>query len=238
MTRNEAARLPRTLASVPDGARVFVLDAESTDDTVPIARAAGAEVETRRWAGYVNARRYALGRVATPWTLMLDADEVLDRELRVALAGGFTADGYRLRRVTTFAGRPVRAAGWSAERLVRAFRTDAARLEAGSVGGAADLHERWVVNGVVADLPGTIVHDSYPTVTSYFAKFSRYSDLEAERLPPSWPQLALALAVSPLRLVWSMVRWGGWRDGWRGWFVSASSSVYPIAIRWKALRRR
>jgi len=37
--------------------RVFVLDAASEDESAAIARAHGAEVETRSWTGFVNARR-------------------------------------------------------------------------------------------------------------------------------------------------------------------------------------
>ncbi|MEA2785084.1 MAG: hypothetical protein QOF71_1188, partial [Candidatus Eremiobacteraeota bacterium] len=92
--------------------RVFVLDAASQDDTAAVARGHGAEVEIRPWTGFVNARRYALGRVATRWALMLDADELLDDALRDASpAASDDVSGYRLRRVTMLCGRPVRAAG-------------------------------------------------------------------------------------------------------------------------------
>ena len=82
LARDEAARLESLLADLPPGMRVFVLDAASEDETVAVARAHSAEVEVRPWAGFVSARRYALGRVATPWALMLDADERLDATLR------------------------------------------------------------------------------------------------------------------------------------------------------------
>src|ERR1019366_5173465 len=105
----------------------------------------GARVEVRAWTGYVDARRYALGGVTTPYAFMLDADELLSEELSAALTGDLSrADGFRVRRVTMLAGRAVRAAGWSAERLVRCFRVDRSRIVPGSVGGGADLHERWL----------------------------------------------------------------------------------------------
>jgi Glycosyl transferase family 2 len=216
--------------------RVFVLDAASRDDTVAVARAQGAEVETRAWAGFVNARRYALGRVTTPWALMLDADELLDETLRAAIpsARGDVA-GYRLRRVTMLCGRPVHAAGWSNERLLRLFRTDRARVAANEVG--ADLHERWIVDGPTADLPGAILHDSYPTLASYRLKFDRYTSVEAAALPPSAGAYARAVLTMPLRFVWSMLRYGGWRDGWRGLFVAWESARYRVVVRAKALRR-
>ena len=221
--------------------RVFVLDAASSDDTASIARARGAQVETRPWAGFVNARRYALGRVATPWTLMLDADEQLDAALTGAIlaarpsTGSAEIAGYAVRRVTMLCGRPVHAAGWSNERLVRLFRTDRARVAANAVG--ADLHERWIVDGPIANLPGAILHDSYPTVESYRVKFDRYTSVEAAALTPSRRAYLRALLTMPLRFVWSLVRYGGWRDGWRGLFVAWESARYRVVVRAKALSR-
>ncbi|MDB5093220.1 MAG: glycosyl transferase family 2 [Candidatus Eremiobacteraeota bacterium] len=224
------------LARLPSGARVFVLDAESTDDTVAVARAHGAEVETRRWTGFVTARRYALGRVLTRWALMLDADELLDETLCAAI--GRTDDdvaGYRLRRMTMLCGRTVRTAGWSNERLLRLMRTDRARVAANSTG--AQVHETWSVDGTVGDLPGAILHDSYPTLASYRAKFDRYTSVEAEALAPSRIGFLGAVAMMPLRFAWSLLRYGGWRDGWRGLFVAWESARYRAVVRAKALQR-
>jgi glycosyltransferase involved in cell wall biosynthesis len=239
LTKDEAERLPRALARVPAGVPVFVLDAESGDGTADIARAHGAEVEVRAWRGYVDARRHALARVRTPYAFMLDADELISDDLRDALARPLDGhDGYRVRRVTMLAGRAVRAAGWSAERLVRCVRVDRARLVTGSVGGAADLHERWVVDGTVGDLPGMLVHDSYPTVASYHQKFRRYTEIEAAAVGGSPFGLLAAAATMPLRLLWLWLRHAGWRDGWRGVFVAWYSAWYPLAVQLRALRAR
>jgi glycosyltransferase involved in cell wall biosynthesis len=241
LARDEAPRLANLLARLPPASRVFVLDALSTDDTVAVARAHGADVETRPWAGFVNARRYALGRVATPWALMLDADELLDDTLRDAIvaapstSSGQAIAGYRLRRITMLCGRPVHAAGWSNERLLRLFRTDRARVAANALG--ADLHERWIVDGAIGDLPGAIVHDSYPTLASYREKFDRYTSVEAAALAPSTRAYLRSLATMPLRFMWSLVRYGGWRDGWRGLFVAWQSARYRVVVRAKARHR-
>lgn len=237
LARDEARRLPGLFASLPAGARVFVLDAHSSDGTVEVARAHGAVVETRAWNGFVSARRYALGRVETPWALMLDADERLDPTLRDAIvrAAG-DADAYRLHRVTTLEGVPIRTAGWSDERLVRLVRADRARIEANGLFGNADVHERCVVGGRVADLPGTIVHDSYPTIADYRAKFDRYTQIEATVVRPSLWALAREAVLVPPRVLWSIVRYGGWRDGWRGGFVAWESARYRVAVQSKALR--
>jgi glycosyltransferase involved in cell wall biosynthesis len=224
---------------VPRGVRTFILDAESDDATVAIAQAAGATVERRRWAGFVDARRHALTRVTTGWTLMLDADETLDATLCAAVAAApGDVDAYRMSRTTTFCGRRIRTAGWSNEKLVRLFRTASIRLEAHSVGGGADLHERWVSDGVVGNLPGAILHDSYPTVASYREKFARYTAIEAAAVRGSLRGLVYAGLVGLARFPWALLRYGGWSDGWRGVFIAASSAWYPVVVQRKALQRR
>lgn len=216
-----------------------MLDAESDDETVNVAGRFGATVERRSWNGFVDARRYALTRVQTRWILMLDADEALNAELCHAIEtapGDY--DAYRLRRITSLCGQPIRTAGWSNEKLIRLFRSGRVRLTAHSVGGGADLHERWLAEGTVGELPGAILHDSYPTLASYREKFARYTTIEADSIHGSAKNLLRTTVTGIARLPWLIVRYGGWRDGWRGVLVAAFSAAYPIVVQWKALRTR
>ncbi len=231
--------LPRAFSSLPAGARLLVVDAESSDGTVALARERGAEVVVRPWEGFVSARRFALSRVATPWTFMLDADESLDAALSAALlraTPGERVDGYVVRRSTSFCGRPIAGAGWGGEELLRLFRTDRATLVARpAAGGRSDLHESWEVPGELATLEGVLFHDSYPTLASYREKYARYTSLEAQGLPSSPLALARAALEAMARAPWLFFVRGGWRDGWRGAYISLASAFYPVLARWKAL---
>jgi (heptosyl)LPS beta-1,4-glucosyltransferase len=241
LTRNEAHNLPRALESVPRSSHVLVVDAESKDATVRVAREWGAEVVVRPWEGFVATRRFALEHVRTPWTFMLDADESLDPALHEALlraTPGEDVEGFSVRRSTSFCGRRIVGAGWGRESLLRLFRTgQAALLPRPVAGGRSDLHEAWEVTGKVVALGGILVHDSYPTLASYLEKFDRYTSLEAEGLAPSRWALMRALPAAPIRALWLFVMRAGWRDGWRGAFICAASAAYPAVARWKALRR-
>jgi glycosyltransferase involved in cell wall biosynthesis len=227
---------------VPPGVRLLVLDAESTDGTPEVARAAGAVVVVRPWAGFVGARLYALSLVQTPWTLMLDADERLDAPLVAAIAAAEPSDlvdGYSIARVTYFCGRPIVGGGWGGERLLRLFRTGSAQLVAQpAAGGSAQVHERWRVAGEVGELAGELHHDSYPTVASYRAKFARYTSLEAAGLHVTPSDVAAAAVRALVRFPWLLIGRGGWRDGWRGAYISAASALYPAVVAFKAWQAR
>jgi glycosyltransferase involved in cell wall biosynthesis len=238
--KDEERNLPRALASIPRASRVLAIDAESTDRSVEVARARAARVIVRPWAGFVEARRFGLGCVETPWTFMLDADEQLDMPLSAALAAlapDQGIDGYATRRSTFFCGHAMRYGAWGADAPLRFFRTGRAALVAEPVGGgSADIHERWTVAGGTGRLDGTLLHYSYPTLADYRTKFARYTALEARGLRGSPPALAREVALAVLRVPHALFVRGGWRDGWRGVFVAFASAAYPVAVAWKALR--
>lgn len=231
--------MPRALTSLPRGMHVLVLDALSRDHTVQFARGAGAQVVQREWTDFVDARRFALARVRTPWALMLDADEALDDVLREAIAGA--ADdangtvGYRVRRTTYFCGRPIRQ--WRNEPLLRLFRTDCAVVEGHpAAGGRAALHESWTCAGPVAELAGTLLHFSYPDYASYRAKYDRYTSAEAEGIDASALLLAGATLAGLARFPWLLFGKGALLDGARGIYVAYKSAMYPAVVAWKARR--
>lgn len=219
----------------------LVLDAESTDATAAIAREAGAEIVVRPWDDFVSARRFAIAHVRTPWAFMLDADERLDPTLRRALGETSPEEhvAFRLRRVTTFCGRVVRACGWSIEEPVRLLCVGRVRLEARpAAGGSASLHEAWIPDGPVGRLSGTLIHESYPTLQSYRDKFARYTSVEAVGVHATPLSLAKQIARAGARFVFQMIAYGAARDGWRGWYVTAASALYPVVVHAKALRKR
>lgn len=115
LVKDEAARLPEWLASLPGrGEEVVALDTGSTDDTVGLLQAHGVRVER----GLLNddfsaARNLLLARCTRPWVLVLDADERLPADAGEVLAAwtrsrryagywlardNFAADGTRLFR--------------------------------------------------------------------------------------------------------------------------------------------
>jgi Glycosyl transferase family 2 len=212
-----------------------VLDAGSRDRTVSFARGAGARVLQREWTNFVDARRFALSQVETPWTLMIDADEALDDVLRDAIREASPErEGYRVKRTTYFCGKPMRL--WRNEPLLRLFRTNRATLEAHPAAAkTAPVHEAWSCDGPVGDLPGTLLHYSYPDLASYRAKYDRYTGIEAQSMTGSLFGWLAACAASVARLAWLLFARGAILDGPRGWYVAYRSATYPAVAARKAL---
>jgi hypothetical protein len=90
IVRNEARCIVRCLESVrPWVDRIVLVDTGSTDDTVALARACGAEVHHFAWTDdFSAARNYALDCADADWNLVLDADEWIE-------SGGDTLQSWR-----------------------------------------------------------------------------------------------------------------------------------------------
>lgn len=118
IVRDEARCLARCLASAkPHVDTLVVVDTGSTDATVDIARAAGAQVHFFPWIDdFAAARNHALALTHAPWRLVLDADEWIaagDASLRAVRAA--EPDFLGLVRIDSHvdqAGSPQVAPGW------------------------------------------------------------------------------------------------------------------------------
>ena len=90
IAKNEADRIARTIRSVRSWVdEVVVVDSESSDDTVTVARQEGARVVTQPWLGFGGQKRFGEEQCRNDWVFNIDADEVVTRELQIEIAGLF-----------------------------------------------------------------------------------------------------------------------------------------------------
>lgn len=78
LTHNEAHRIEACLKSAAFADQLLVVDSGSTDDTVALARALGAEVHSHPdWQGFAVQRNRLLAHARGDYIFFLDADEVM-----------------------------------------------------------------------------------------------------------------------------------------------------------------
>lgn len=87
IVRNEEKNLPRWIEGVrPFADELIVVDTGSTDQTVELARRAGAELYAFPWRDdFSAAKNYALDQATGNWIVFLDADEYFDPPSRQSL---------------------------------------------------------------------------------------------------------------------------------------------------------
>lgn len=156
IVRNESETLARCLDSVrPHVDRLVVLDTGSTDDTVAIARALGAEVHETTWTHhFAHARNRALELAGADWHLVLDADEWL-------LEGGEQLRAWIAAQTEPVIGRLPVVSLLEQDGHQETVTSALSRLLPGDVRYHGSLHEQ-----VLSTLPRSIVpvlvgHDGY-----------------------------------------------------------------------------
>jgi glycosyltransferase involved in cell wall biosynthesis len=202
--RNEARNLPRCLQALKNVGEVYVIDSQSTDDTVEIARSHGAQVVQFHYqGGWPKKRQWAMDRLpfAFDWILLVDADEVLTPELadEILLAVQNPAiDGYFIQLRTWFLGRALRHGDvglWKLSLFRRGKGRYECRLKDQDASMAdMEVHEHVVVEGATAKLRNPLIHHNVETLSRYIQKHDEYSNWESRvllqrasdrELPPS-----------------------------------------------------
>jgi glycosyltransferase involved in cell wall biosynthesis len=235
ITRNEAANLPRTLASVRWANEIVVVDSGSTDATLEIARTGGARVFEEPWKGFGAQKNSAIAHASGDWILSLDADEEvsaeLAQEIQALLAGEPAYSAYRIPRLNHFLGRPLRHGGYWPDPKLRLFRRGAAHF------ADRPVHETMAADGPVGRLRGPLIHHCYPTISDYIEHMNRYSSIAAERLvdsgraSDSWLWLAWNALLNPsATFLYNYFFRLGFLDGRAGLLQHINHSFY---IHWK-----
>ena len=201
--RNEAHNLPRCLESLQDVGEVYVIDSQSTDDTVEIARSYGATVVQFHYqGGWPKKRQWAMDSLpfAHDWILLLDADEVLTPALRMEIAQAIERPdvaGYWIALQMHFLGRPLRFSGasfWKLSLIRRGRARYECRLKEQDFSMAdMEVHEHLVADGRTEKLGNPLLHRNVESLSRYIQKHNEYSNWEAKvwlygdtaQLPPA-----------------------------------------------------
>ncbi|MEO5757326.1 MAG: glycosyltransferase family 2 protein [Mesorhizobium sp.] len=180
-TRDSAATLPRLLATTSWAAERIIVDMQSSDATVEIARAAGCRVLDCAIVDAVDAiRNQYLPEARHDWMLVLDSDEYLAADAEEALcqvvaAHGDKFDAFALPRFNSVAGQIMQGSGFYPDHQIRLFRKGTVAWQQGNhrvqqvLTGAKRLR--------LLETPDCmhIHHENYLDIASFVARQARYA---------------------------------------------------------------
>lgn len=183
-TWNEEKNITRCLKSVNWANEIVVVDMESKDKTVQMAKRFGAKVFSHQYTTYVEpARNFALSKATGDWILVLDADEEIPAELAKKLQRlakkpeGFRF--FRLPRKNIIFGKWIKHSRWWPDHIVRFFKK-------GSVSWSEKIHSVPLTRGEGKDLEvkeaNAIIHYHYQSLAQYLERLNRYTDIQAKEL--------------------------------------------------------
>lgn len=233
ITFNEETNLPRTLESVKWADEIIVVDSQSTDRTVEIARSFGAKVFIEPWKGFAAQKNSAIDKATCDWILSIDADEVVPSDLRQEIrntldsqASSGSPVGYWMPRMNYILGRWIRHGGFWPDRKLRLFRRGCGHLPERAV------HETIHVDGPVGFLHEPLFHEPYPTLETYIEHMDRYSSLGATMAAARSSGFSFGnIVLRPFfTFVYNYILRLGFLDGREGLLLHLYHSVY---VSWK-----
>ncbi|HET8897314.1 MAG TPA: glycosyltransferase family 2 protein [Rhodanobacteraceae bacterium] len=225
-TLDNAATLPRCLASVEWADELLVLDSGSTDTSCEIALAHGARIETQAFLGYARQKQHAIDLARHDWILLLDADECLvagareaiEQALRTPRVGGFRLP----RREQMFWRFP--APGSQVNTHLRLFDRRRAGMNQVPIHAAVELHQGHapVLRRAVLD------HYGEPDIHTKVEKINRYSSgLVEHKLKKRSRFVGLRMVLyPPLFFLRQYLFKRYFLNGWAGFIASAIGAQY------------
>jgi glycosyltransferase involved in cell wall biosynthesis len=127
ITHNESAKIAQCIKALKNYvAQIIVIDSGSTDDTLVIAQALGAQVHITPWQGYGNTKNWGHTQAQNNWVLSIDADEVISPQMGQWLQS-FTPQSstcvYAFRRKNYIGNTAIKFGTWGTEYRPRLFNT-------------------------------------------------------------------------------------------------------------------
>jgi glycosyltransferase involved in cell wall biosynthesis len=235
IAKNEAAHIAAALESVAWANERIVVDSESTDDTVAIARRLADQVVVRPWPGYVEQKNFAASLAQNDWILSVDADErvtpALADEICAAMDSSPEVAGYRIPRVAWHLGRWIRTTDWYPDHQLRLYDRRRARW----IG--RHVHEGVEVNGPVGSLRGELQHYPYSGIADHIETINRYTTYAARQMHEEGRRAGFLamLGHPPLAFLRNYIARGGWRDGAPGLIISGLNAWY-VFLKFAKLR--
>jgi glycosyltransferase involved in cell wall biosynthesis len=175
LTRNEEEMIADCLDSLTFCSEILVIDSQSTDMTVDIARRYKAKIIEDTTDDFSEKRNKGLHHAKNEWLLYVDADERVSPQLKMSIEHVVESEelksGYEVTRRNFYLGNHE----WpTTERFIRLFQKDKLLTWKGK------LHESPQVKGDIGTLDGDLLHFTHRTLSGMLEKTISWSEVEAQ----------------------------------------------------------
>jgi glycosyltransferase involved in cell wall biosynthesis len=234
ITFNETAHIRACIESLRQVCNeIIVVDSYSRDDTVELAKQAGATVYQREYPGDGPQINYGVERASNDWILRMDADERLDTDavefIRTLDLTQTQYEAYAFCRKNYVGTHWIKAAGFYPEYVTRLYRRS--RCAFTNTG----RHD-YVKARAVRKARAHIIHYTYRDYSNWVDKLNKLSDIDSRLMyehgirTHRWAPVTHALAAAIRKLLLK----GGIFQGLDGITVSLTT-VFRIYMKYLKL---
>ena len=235
-TYNEEENIEYALKSVYKWVdEIIIVDMHSTDKTIQIAKKYKAKIYYYKNLGFADpARQFAISKATKEWILILDADELIPiklSKLLIKLSKESKYDVVNIPRKNYLLGDIIFHSGWNAK-----LDSQERFFKKGSLKTTKFIHNFISINknSKIYKIPYNkdicIEHFNYINTEHFVEKLNRYTNIEAKQKFDKNEKSSIlkGLIFAILEFGNRYIRRRGYKDGWRGFYLSLMMSFYRI----------
>jgi glycosyltransferase involved in cell wall biosynthesis len=232
-TRNEETNIRYCLESVKWCDEIIVVDMESEDRTVAIAREYTDKIYSHpKVLAFDIARRFAVEKASCDWILLIDADELVPKELSIELRNisrKDDTDAVMTPYKNFLLGAWNKYTGWWPDYHCRFFRKEMMNFSE-QIHNFLHLDKSARKAFLPAEEQYAIHHFAYRDAFQFIDKMNRYTTIEAAQLQQKNNKFSniKMIAAASCTFVRRYIFMKGYKDGPRGLFVSIMLAMYRM----------
>lgn len=177
VARNEEENLTECLKTCEFAQEIILVDDNSTDRTVEIARTFGAKVYSRPLADDWGAQQtYGIHQATCSWIFLLDCDERITEELRISISQIVSKNeylSYNVLIINRFQNFKIEHGPLRPKWGVRFFPKDGVFV-------TGRVHQRVHLKYPLKKISGKLIHYTYSSMEHYYSKMDKYAELSAK----------------------------------------------------------
>ena len=236
---NEEENIAELCETVAWADEIVIVDSNSEDRTVEIAREYTDKIFNRDFLGYQDKHEYADSMTSGDWIFWIDADERVTSELQRSIDAlrskkeNELPAGFRIARKTWYAGRWIRHGGWYPDYQMRLYR------KADSYWDGVAPHQTARVKGRVETLDGELLHYTKRNFAEHHRVTNNYATLAAEHLANKGTVIGAGkiFVSSVAAFLRTYIFKQGFRDGVPG-LIIAMFTAYGVFLKYAKVWER
>lgn len=232
LAKNEEKNIQDCILGLSFCNEIIVIDDNSKDSTVEIAKKLGAKVISHDLNNNFSAQRnFAMTKAKNPWIIFIDADERVTPELKQEIIQKTLtpiAEAYYVHRIDFMWGKLLKHGEVGSVYILRLARKDA-----GAWIGA--VHENWITDGKTSELKNPLLHYPHVDTEEFLSEINQYSSIRANELHKQKMQVSYwdIIAYPSGKFIQNYFLRFGFLDGAPGFVLAMLMSFHSFLVRAK-----
>lgn len=236
LTKNEEKNISQCLESLLWCDEIIIIDDQSTDKTVEIARSLRAKVFIHSLNNnFAQVRNSGLNKAHGDWVLFVDSDERVTKELKEEIIKVTNNSrsrincSYYVKRIDYMWDKELRYGELGDVKLLRLSRKNAGKWE-------RKVHEVWNIKGLTKTLKNPLLHYPHQNLSEFLSHIDFYSTLHAEQKYQDGEKSSLLKIIiwPKLKFIKNWIFLRGFWDGVPGLLVAMLMSFHSF-LAWSKL---